>query len=148
MQIPCAPFNEYENFRAWRDGVGTLGHPTPFEFALHNAMGGVLPPKPNAMIVAAPEDPPWPPAWIWAKEPMMRRFEGFGCAIVLFMGLIYWDRIPKPVWCLVLVWIFKILAQAGVDNAVHNQSEKLRLDARLLPKPAANPLYNIVPIPM
>jgi hypothetical protein len=151
MQLPCAPFNEYENFRAWLDGAGTPGYPTPFEAALQNAMGGVPyggPPKPSAMIVAAPEDPPWAPAWIWAKEPTMKQFEGFACAIVLIVALVYWDRIPKPIWFLALFAVVKVWAKGAVDNAVHNEKEKLRLDGRLLPKAAANPLYNIVPIPM
>jgi len=145
MQIPCGPFNEYENFRAWLDGAGTLGHPTPFEFAMHNVG---LPPKPSAMIIVAPEEQPWAPAWIWPKEVMMERLKGFVYAIGLFFGLIYWDRIPKPIWCLALFWVFKIWAQGAVENAVHNEKEKLRLDGRLLPKAAANPLYNLVPTPM
>lgn len=151
MQLPCAPFNEYENFRAWLDGAGTPGYPTPFEAAMHNAMGGVpygLQQKPTAMIVAAPEDPPFAPAWIWAKEPMMKQLEGFACAIVLIIGLVYWDRIPWPIWCLALFAAFKVWAKGAEDNAVHNEKEKLRLEGRLLPKASGNPLYNIVPIPM
>ena len=78
----------------------------------------------------------------------MKQLEGFAYAIVLIIGLVYWDRIPKPIWLLALFAVFKVWAKGADDNAVHNEKEKLRLDGRLLPKASANPLYNIVPMPM
>ena len=78
----------------------------------------------------------------------MKQLEGFAFAIVLIIALVYWDRIPKPIWFLALFAVLKVWSTGVVDNAVHNEKEKIRLEGRLLPKASANPLYNVVPIPM
>ena len=138
MQDPCACYNEYQSFRAWLDGM-------PVDPGLVGLQYGA---KPTAMIVAAREDPPWAPAWILPKEPKMKQIEGFVCAMVLMVVLIKWHSIPWWLWPTPFVWAFKIWNKSSVENAVHNEMEKLRTEGRLLPKQAANPLYNIVPVPM
>jgi len=151
MRTPYAWYNEHAAFKAWLDGAAPAGVPMPYQAAQPDLMGGApyfLPHQHNAMIVAAPEDKPWPPAWIWPKEPTMSQIQGFGAAVLLFLAGIYWHRFSGLILVGGALGIFKVLTKGAVDNAVHNNEEKLRVEGRLLPKAAPNPVYNIVPLPM
>jgi hypothetical protein len=151
MQTPVAWYNEHAAYKAWIDGVAPGGIPMPYQAAQPALMGGAqyfLPHGPNAMIVAAPEDPPWPPAWIWPKDSTMKQIQGFCAAVLLFIALIFYRELRWVIWTGLVLGGFKILITAAVDNAVFNTKERLRGDGLLLSKPAANPVYNIVPLQM
>ena len=99
------------------------------------------------MIVAAPEDPPWPPAWIWPTEPIIKQLQGFAFGVVLFLALINYRRFSWLIWGGAILYIFRVVTIAAMKNAVHEKEEKLRQEGRLLPKAGVNPIYNVVPIP-
>ena len=47
-----------------------------------------VPAHPEAVIMQAPEDPPWPPAVIFTHEYLMNFFEGLAVAVLLLLFII------------------------------------------------------------
>ena len=76
----------------------------------------------------------------------MKQIQGFCAAVLLFIALIFYRELSWVIWTGFVLGGFKLLITAAVDNVVFNTKEKLRGDGLLLPKPAANPVYNIVPL--
>jgi len=149
MQQPCAWYNDYCAFKAFLDGATPINNPTVYQTGMMpDLLGGghIFHQQPTAMIVTAPEDPPWPPAWIWPTEPTMKQLQGFATAVVLFLALINYGRFSWLIWGGGILYIFRVLTIAAMKNAVYEKEEKLRQEGRLLPKAGGNPIYNIVPI--
>jgi hypothetical protein len=127
--------SEYANFQEFMDTVGTMGP-------------GQYPPKPRALLVAAPEDPAWPPAWFINKANTLNRLQGAGYVIILVAFLIGPGWLQFSIAAVAVIYALQIWKDAEVETKVHDREDKLKQEGRLLPKTLPNPLYNVIPFSM
>jgi len=140
---PMAQLNiDYQLFlREYAGGV-PLATPGP---PLTNPVQPLVPTlvQPTGYLAPAPEEPPYRPAVILDQEHLMHRGEGVAITIICVIALIVrgWVLISTIVG-LVVYAIWKYI-QFRENVVKYYETEKLRLQGRVLPAPQPQPHYVI-----
>jgi hypothetical protein len=109
---------------------------------LPNAASPVSGPFPGGiMMLPAPEDQPFRPAFFLVKEDIQRYIEATVVCILLFLAIVFRKWWIWGLFVVMLAFVAKIYVSCHLDVAKHYRDEKLRWQGKLVPGPNAQQLY-------
>src|SRR5271156_2132584 len=107
-------------YQLFRNGLGAPSAP----------MQGLYP---GAVVMAAPEDPPWPPAVILTKEYLMNFLEGFAIAVLLLLFILMKGCVRTLILLAIIsVGCYKYMGFKG-EVAQFKAKEKTWMEGRMWP---------------